>query len=482
MKKYLLRAFIIIFFIAVVWAPTEPRALETPLDNPEVQAAISVFDAWCEYTVHNREQPGVSIGIVHDQDLIWAKGYGYADLENKIPAAPSTAYRIASITKLFTATAILQLRDEGKLQPDDPVEKHLDWFRLDDPFDDSPVITIRHLLTHTSGLPRELNALYWDEMEFPELEEFVKMFQEASTILPRETELKYSNVGFNVLGQVIASVSGKPYPDYVKEHILNPLRMIGTEVMPKQNMPTLAKGYGSRRPGQPRKVESFFNKKAMASSGNMASTVKDLARFISLQFREGKTGGAQILKGSTLKEMHRVHWLRPSWKSGWGLGWSVVNVDGQVRIAHGGSVPGYKTMVSAVLADKFGVIVLTNADDGDPGSYAKNVFDIIAPAIKKATAVTEKVPVADSSWTKYVGDYQWLDGSPMKVMLLNGELTLVDPAEDNPWEGRVSLEPVSEGVFKMKDKWQKGELIRFEMNEQGEVTRIIMPGYSLLRK
>ena len=139
-------------------------------------------------------------------------------------------------------------------------------------------------------------------------------------------------------------------------------------------------------------------------------------------------------------------------------------------------------MVSAVLADKFGVIVLTNADDGDPGSYAKNVFDIIAPAIKKATAVTEKVPVADSSWTKYVGDYQWLDGSPMKVMLLNGELTLVDPAEDNPWEGRVSLEPVSEGVFKMKDKWQKGELIRFEMNEQGEVTRIIMPGYSLLRK
>jgi len=247
-------------------------------------------------------------------------------------------------------------------------------------------------------------------------------------------------------------------------------------------MPTLAKGYTSRRPGKPRKVEAFFNKKAMASSGNMASTVEDLAKFISLQFKEGAAVGAQILKGSTLKEMQRVHWLRPSWKSGWGLGWSVVNVDGQTRITHGGSVPGYKTFVSAVPSDKFGVIVLTNADDGDPGSYAKNVFDIIAPAIKKTTAITEKAPVADSSWTKYVGDYQWLDGSPMKVMLLNGELNLVDPAEDNPWEGRVSLEPVSEGVFRMKDKWQKGELIRFEMNEQGEVTRIIMPGYSLLRK
>jgi D-alanyl-D-alanine carboxypeptidase len=482
MLNDLFRTLIIVIFIATAWIPTEPVAIESPIDNPEVKAAIEVFDAWCEHTVYNREQPGVSIGIVHDQDLIWAKGYGYADLEKKTPATPSTAYRIASITKLFTATAILKLRDDGKLQLDDPVAKHLDWFHLDDPFDDSPVITIRHLLTHTSGLPRELNALYWDDMNFPGHEEFVRMFQEASTILPRETELKYSNVAFNVLGQVVASVSGKPYPDYVKEHILKPLGMIGTEVMPEENMPTLAKGYGFHRPGQPRTIEPFFNKKAMASSGNMASTVKNLARFMSLQFRGGAAGGAQILKGSTLREMHRVHWLRPSWKSGRGLGWSVVNAEGQVRITHGGSVPGYKTFVSAVPADKFGVIVLTNAEDGNPGSYAKNAFAIIAPAIKKAKAVTEDTPVADSSWIKYVGDYQWGNGSPVKVMLLNGELSLVDPTEDNPWQGRIRLEQVSEGVFRMKDQAQKGELIRFETDEYGEVRRIIMPGYSLLRK
>lgn len=482
MRKHPLRTLIIIIFIVIAWVPTRPGAIESLVENPEVKAAIEVFDAWCEYTVRNREQPGVSIGIVYDQDLIWTKGYSHADLEKKTPATPSTAYRIASITKLFTATAILQLRDAGKLQLDDPVAKHLDWFHLDDNFDDSPVITIRHLLTHTSGLPRELNALYWDDMNFPEHAEFVKMFQEASTILPRETELKYSNVAFNVLGEVISSVSGKPYRDYVREYILEPLGMTGTEVMPKENMPTLAKGYGFRKPGQPRRVESFFDKKAMAPSGNMASTVEDLAKFISLQFREGAAGGAQILKGSTLREMHRVHWLRPNWKSGWGLGWSVVSVDGQVRITHGGSVPGYKTFVCAAPADKFGVIVLTNAEDGDPGSYAKNAFAIIAPAVKKATALTEEAAVVDSSWTRYVGDYQWLDGSPMKVMLLNGELTLVDPTEDNPWDGRIRLEPISEGVFKMKDQAQKGELIRFEMDETGEVRRIIMPGYSLLRK
>jgi len=111
-----------------------------------------------------------------------------------------------------------------------------------------------------------------------------------------------------------------------------------------------------------------------------------------------------------------------------------------------------------------------------------NVLAIVASAVKRATEVIEKESVADSSWTKYVGDYEWTNGSPMKVMLLDGELTLVDPTEGNPWDGRVPLEPVSGGVFKMKDKWQKGELIRFETDERGEVARIIMPGYSLLRK
>ncbi len=482
MPKDLLRILIFIVLVVMVWASTEPGAGEPLVENPNVSAAIAVFDAWCEHTVSRREQPSVSVGIVHDQELIWAKGYGYANLEKKIPATPATAYRIASITKLFTATAILQLRDAGKLQLDDPVAKHLSWFHLSDTFDDSPVITIRHLLTHTSGLPRELNALYWDSMSFPDHEEFVELFQEASTILPRETELKYSNVAFNVLGEVIASASGKSYPDYVRERILEPLGMTGTEVMPQEDMSSLATGYGFRKPGQPRQIQPFTDKRAMASSGNIASTVEDLARFMSLQFRDSAANDAQILKGSTLREMRRVHWLRPNWKSGWGLGWSVARVDDQVRISHGGSVPGYKTLVSAVPGDEFGVIVLTNAEDGDPGSYAKNVFAIIAPAVKKATTVPKEAPVADSSWIKFTGDYEWIDGSPMKVMLLNGELTLVDPAEDNPWDSRIRLEPVSKGVFRMKDQPQQGELIRFEEDEYGQVTRIIMPGYSLLRK
>ena len=393
---------------------------------------------------------------------------------------PRRAY--PSATGLFTATAILQLRDAGKLQLDDPVAKHLPWFHLNDVHSDSPVITIRHLLTHTSGLPRELDELYWDEMKFPGHEEFVKMFQESSTILPRETEFKYSNVAFAVLGEIVAFVSDKPYADYVTEHILEPLGMTGTEVLPREDMPALATGYEYRKPGQSRPIEPFTDMAAMGSAANMASTVEDLAKFLSLQFWDGPTGSAQILKGSTLREMHRVQWLRPDWKSGRGLGWGVARVDGQVRIGHSGYVPGHTTYVIAAPTEKFGVIVLTNAGDGIPWSYADQAWAIVAPAVKKATAVAEEAPVADSSWMKFVGDYEWFDGQTLKVMLLNSELTLVELASDDPWEDRIRLEPVSDGVFKMKDQWQKGELVRFEVDDSGEVTRLIMPGYSLLRQ
>jgi D-alanyl-D-alanine carboxypeptidase len=454
---------------------------ESVVDDPDVKAAIEVFDAWIQHRVYQYEIPGVSVGLVYDQQLIWAKGYGYADLEKKIPTTPTTAYRIASLTKLFTATAVLQLRDAEKLQLDDPVSKHLDWFYLNDPHGDSPVITIRHLLTHSSGLAREFETLYWDDLEFPDQDAFIEMFQESSTILPRESKFKYSNVAFNVLGFVVESASGESYADYVTDHILSPLGMTSTEVTPSPDMAPLATGYHIRVPDQSRAVATFFDKKAAVASGNMASSVEDLAKFISLQFTDGPTEGHQILKGSTIREMHRPHWLYDDWKAGRGLGWGVARQGDQVRIRHGGSVPGYTSSISAVPAEKFGVVVLTNADDGAPGEIAAQAWAIVAPLVKKAAEEKEESHKADPSWTKFEGAYQWDDGSMLHVMLLNNELALVDQASDAPWEDRVRLEYVSENTFKMLDQWQEGESIYFEENESGKVTRIIMPGYSLLK-
>src|SRR5688572_24570009 len=212
--------------------------------NPEVSAALKVLDAWLATTIASREQPGLSIGIVHDQDLIWAKGYGFADLSRKTPATPTTLYRIASISKLFTSTAILQLRDAGKLQLDDPVAKHLPWFRIRNSYPDSPAITIRQLLTHTSGLPREAMGVNWSDLKMPKREVMIKLLPEQETVYPAETEWKYSNLALSLAGEIVAAVSGVPWHEYVARHILEPLGMKSTKTLPEPGMAGLATGYG----------------------------------------------------------------------------------------------------------------------------------------------------------------------------------------------------------------------------------------------
>jgi len=142
--------------------------------RPEVASALQQLEAWIESEMEFRAIPGMSVGIVYDQELIWARGFGYADLEKKIPATPATLYRIASISKLFTSTAILQLRDAGRLQLDDAVEKHLPWFKIKARVPSSVPITIQNLLTHTGGVPREAPYPYWHDFNFPTLEQIIE--------------------------------------------------------------------------------------------------------------------------------------------------------------------------------------------------------------------------------------------------------------------------------------------------------------------
>jgi D-alanyl-D-alanine carboxypeptidase len=463
-------------------------------DDPGVASAIQVFDAWVARTAADREQPGVSIGLVHDQELIWSKGYGFADLAKKTAATPATAYRIASISKLFTATAILQLRDAGKLQLDDPVTKWLPEFAPAHVDAGSPVITIRHLLTHTSGLPREVDGTYWNDMRFPSREDMERTLNAMGVVGPPENEWKYSNVAVSLAGYVVEKASGEPYADYVTRHVLQPLGMTATRVIPTRDMPSLATGYGARTPGKPRTVRPFLDAAYMTPAANFASTVEDLARFAELQFRNGTTtdadssapaGGSQILKASTLREMQRVQWLRPDWKSGWGLGWGIVRKNDQTRIEHGGAVPGHRTQISLLPADKIAVIVLTNARDGQPGRYVDAALKVVAPAIVKAVKASqpESAPKAETAWSKYVGTYSWEEDVNI-VMVIDGELCIVDPSDEDPMEGRVRLEPVpgAADTFRMKSGSQQGELVHFGLDADGKVVRMSEPGDYMLRQ
>ena len=446
------------------------------LADPKVASGIELFEAWTESQMAYRGQPGLSVGIVHDQALIWSRGFGYADLERRVPATPATVYRIASITKLFTSTAILQLRDEGALQLDDPLAKHLPWFSIRNPHADRPPVTIRHLLTHAGGLPREAAFPYWNTGEFPDEEAIRTALRDQELPIPTGSDWKYSNLGMALAGEIVAAVSGMTYAAYVQKNILGPLRMQNTfvDAIPADE-PRLATGYGRRMPDNSRELSPYTDCRGIGPAANMASSVEDLAKFTALQFRSGPRKGKQVLAGSSLEEMHRVHWLNDDWKAGRGLGFYVWRLGERTLVGHGGALQGYRTELQFAQADKVGVIVMTNADDGLPMTYVEKLFQWVVPPIVAAAAQAGgKAPSPVEAWQAYTGRYRnaWGDS---QVLIYEGELAIVFPADPDPVAGMVKLKPVGPHTFRMETKEHfdsKGELAVFEVDASGKVVRL----------
>jgi CubicO group peptidase (beta-lactamase class C family) len=468
-------------------APEDTQERSKPMklaQHSEVQSAIRLLEAWIDSQMAYRGLPGMSVGIVHDQDLIWARGFGHADMEKKVPAAPDTVYRIASISKLFTSTAILHLRDRGRLRLDDPVAAHLLWFGLKDHDPDAPAVTIEHLLTHTSGLPRESAFPYWTDFHFPTREQMIEALPRQEVVYPPDTHWKYSNLALSLAGEVVAAASGESYEDYLRANVLEPLGMASTRVaLAEGQRSRLATGYGRRMPDGRRAVRPFTEARGLAAAAGLSSTVEDLARFAALQFRDGpaRAGDRPVLKGSTLREMHRVHWLQPDWKSGWGLGFAVIHREERDLVGHGGWVAGYQTAIYFSPRERVAVIALSNADDGHPypglpDSIVDRAFEWVAPAIKKAVAPAPaaKPKEPDPAWQAYVGLYRdpWYD---RQVLILDGKLALIEPTEADVGRSLATLVPVAKDTFRLeggRPNGPHGELVVFELDGDGKVTRM----------
>ena len=154
---------LVLLLAALILAAADPRAQPAAAGaavaaDADVQGAVRLFTAWLEGQLLYRHLPGVAVGVVADQQLVWSRGFGFADVAQKTPMTPQTRFRMASHSKLFTATAVMQLREQGTLRLDDPVAKYLPWFRVKRAADEDPEITIEELLTHSSGLPREAGS------------------------------------------------------------------------------------------------------------------------------------------------------------------------------------------------------------------------------------------------------------------------------------------------------------------------------------
>jgi D-alanyl-D-alanine carboxypeptidase len=193
-----------------------------------IAQALSFLDTWTALSVAQQHVPGAALAVVHGDRPAWTKAYGYADVTAKTAATTQTPYRIGSITKTFTALAILQLHEDGKLRLDDRVRDHVTATAIQARNVGLLDVTIRELLTHTSGLQRDLPGTWWSEPSFPE-----RFPDQLSAAYPSGSEWKYSNVGYALLGEVIAATGGEPWARHVERRILGPLAMADTEAMPR---------------------------------------------------------------------------------------------------------------------------------------------------------------------------------------------------------------------------------------------------------
>jgi CubicO group peptidase (beta-lactamase class C family) len=407
---------------------------------------------------------------VADQELVWAAGFGFADTDKKVPITPQTKFRMASHSKLFTATAIMQLREQGKLRLDDPVAKYLPWFKVKSAESEDPPITIEELLTHSSGLPREAGA-HWTTFEFPTTEQLRALMAERQAPFSPDVRWKYSNLAYSVAGMVIEAVSGQSWAAYVQQHIYQPLGMSSSSV--DKNVSGMAVGYGRLMPDGTRAVNPFIDARGMAAATGITSTVEDMAKFVSAQFRKGRMGGRQILSTGSLRDMHRVRMLENNWTQGNAIGFAVRRERDKVYVSHGGSYPGYQTQTMLQLDGKVGVVVLTNADDSSPAVMATQLMNTVGEAVAKATAAAAETPAWDPSWSRFAGLYRGRGGDS-QVVELNKRLVIISlnaPNLDNP----IRLEPIGNGQFRYVAPvggGPVGEIVRF-VEEGGRVVRMI---------
>lgn len=434
--------------------------------------AMRFIDAWLEAQQVYDRLPGISVAIVKDQEVLWSKGYGVADLKKKNPATPETIYSICSITKLFTSIAIMQLYEQGKLRLDDSLSSILPEHQIRQQFSDSGPITIRGLLTHSAGLPREADFPYWSgpDYKFPTKEQIVEKLESQETLYPASTYFQYSNLGMTLLGEVVEKLSGKPYDTYVQENILKPLRLSNTFARLPQELlgSRLATGYSSINRQGLREMVPPFDAQGIRPAAGYASTVQDLAQFASWQFRLLSNGGKEILKSATLKDMQRVHWVDPDWKIHWGLGFVVFQNNGKTLTGHWGACPGYRSILLMDPEQKLAFIVLINAME-NPWKYASQMRTILQKGWKEKKSTTA---IDIEQYTGLYNAQPW--GSEKKLLSWYGHLAILDLPSENPLEDMTLLQHISGDVFRrIRRDDELGEEIRFERDEKtGKITRL----------
>jgi CubicO group peptidase (beta-lactamase class C family) len=459
----------VVVLLLVLFSPGVAGRAEEAGDRSsrKFREAVTLLETWIQAVIDFDRLPGLTIAVVHDQDLVFARGFGHADVERSVEARASTIYGICSISKVFTAIGLMQLRDAGQLGLDDQVSTYLPWFAPEMVNGDARPPTLRDLLRHSSGLPCEPDRTIWPNPEklCPSREELIQRVSKLKMSYPTNTRFNYSNLGYSLLGEVISTVSGVAYEEYIQKNIIDPLGMRATTPhMPERGTgKEIAVGYG-RWPRMGVRVRlPDRDPRALAPSWAFASTVEDMAKFARWQFRvlNGEEDG--VLSPPTLREMHTLQWS----DSDWGLGFSIWQMGDEKFVGHQGGCSGYKSQFILNPEDKIAVVVMVNAKDAPQFTLVFRAYEIMAPALIEAANDEE----GQSAWERYTGYYtadeSW---SEAEVLEWEDSLALMWVPTPNPLGSLVRLKRVQGDVFRqVNDNGELGKHYVFKADSAGNI-------------
>ncbi|MDR3620618.1 MAG: serine hydrolase [Paludisphaera borealis] len=371
----------VVFGASLARAQDAPRPPGTVKAEATTGSASAGVDSYVLGLMQKRHIPGVSVAVVQDGKVVLAKGYGLANAELQVPATENTVYQLASVTKTFTATAIMMLVKDGKLTLDDKITARLS---------DLPAawekVTVRQLLSHTSGIKSYTSVKDFHKTmrkDYAQREIIDLVAKEPLEFTPGE-KWNYSNTGYFLLGMLIEKVAGKPYGEFMAERIFKPLGMSQTCVNDlRAIIPNRAQGY--EWDGKELKNGEYVSPTQPFSAGMLVSSVSDLVKW------DASLANHTLLDEPTLQQMWTPARLAKG-EAGYGFGWGIDKVNGHRHVSHGGGIPGFSTELSRFPDDKLTVIVLTNSDGGHAGALARGIAGRFVPALeeKAAEAIADK--------------------------------------------------------------------------------------------
>lgn len=350
------------------------------------------IDEYLERLREARAIPGIAAAVVKDGEVIYVGAHGVRNLDTNEDLRSDDVFHTASVSKTFVATAILQLVEEGDVSLDAPVTRYLSYFRLAD--DRAADITIAHLLTHTSGLP-DVEDYDWDEPEDDDgaLERYVRSLTAVELIGAPGESWSYSNMGYEILGDVLSKVSGRTFEEQIESRLLEPLGMTAStflpDAVPRGDRVTPHRGSIGPRP------IALYSNRAHAPSSTLQSNVHDLALWVTAHLRRGSLDAVRVLGDASCERMWEER-AKVDGPARMGLGWFIVDHRWSRFIAHAGRDPGFFSFVGFLPEKNVGVVVLSNYDgmsSMDGLEIAREILDIGLGRSPAPPVVSIAVPI-----------------------------------------------------------------------------------------